>query len=638
MTFHDGTPPEDVESRRTSLYERFVDLLSDVNVCSRQGLAERFDSTIGAGTVLMPFGGARQRTPIQTMVALLPTDGPTTTCSGMADCFNPQWTRRNPYLGAFLTVCESVAKLVATGFRRRDAYLTLQEYFPRLGDDPARWGQPLAALLGALAAQRLLGVAAIGGKDSMSGSFTGPDGRRLDVPPTLISFAVAVGDVRRVVSPEFKRAGVRLVAVGADSVADGQGFLAALDAVERLTAIGKVTSAWVCGDGGLAEGVFLGAIGNDIGVDVTLEADHLFRCCPGTVLLGVEHDAEFGGVPVVDVGRTVADPALTVGGERLPLDELERAWDAPLESVFPRHAPGVDAAAGAVPVAASPAGFAAPAPRGRPRDTTVRAARPSVWIPVFPGTNCEDDTARALAMGGAAPRLQVINNLTPADVAASARFAAENISRSQMVVLPGGFSGGDEPEGSAKLIASFLRSDAVADALMGLLDRDGLILGICNGFQALIKLGLVPYGRILPADASSPTLTFNAVGRHQSMLVRTRVSSVLSPWLAGSKVGDITTVAVSHGEGRFVVGPQQFDALVAAGQIATQYVGPDGRPAMRTPWNPNGSYGAVEALTSPDGRVLGKMGHSERSGPHLYRNVPSDVGPSIFRAGVSYFA
>ena len=616
-----------------TVHARFIGLLTDINVCGRQGLAERFDSTIGAGTVLMPFGGVRQKTPVQTMVALLPTGGLTTTCSGMADGFNPYWTQRNPYEGALLAVCDSVAKLVAAGFRRRDAYLTLQEYFPALGGDAARWGQPLAALLGALAAQRLLGVAAIGGKDSMSGSFESATGERLDVPPTLVSFAVATGDVRRVVSPEFKRSGVRLIAVGADPVTSPEGFVAALDVVERLTAEGHVESAWVCGAGGLAEGLFLGAIGNNIGVDVGASAAILFEPCPGTVLLGVADGADLGDVPYVEVGRTIEDEALLIDGQRLPLDELERAWEAPLDGVFPRHAPEHDADDVAVPLA-TPARH--PVRHARP---TGRRPHPVAWIPVFPGTNCEDDTARALAAAGAEPRLQVINNLTPADVAASAALAADNIRRSQMVVLPGGFSGGDEPDGSAKLIASFLRSEQVAEALTGLLDdRDGLILGICNGFQALIKLGLVPFGRILPAEASFPTLTYNAIGRHQSMLVRTRVASVLSPWLANCEVGDVHTIAVSHGEGRFVVDPAQYDALVVGGQIATQYVGPDGTPTMRTPWNPNGSYGAVEALSSPDGRVLGKMGHSERAGQHLYRNVAPSAHQPIFEAGVAYFA
>jgi len=618
---------------------RFVQLLSDINVCSRQGLAERFDSTIGAGAVLMPFGGERQKTPVQTMVALLPTDGPTTTCSGMADGFNPYWTQRNPYEGALLAVCESVAKLVAAGFSRRDAYLTLQEYFPKLGDDPTRWGQPLTALLGALAAQRLLGVAAIGGKDSMSGSYETASGERLDVPPTLISFAVATGDVRRVVAPEFKHAGVRLVAVGGNPVDDPAGFVAALDVVERLTAAGQVEAAWVCGAGGLAEGLFLGAIGNNVGVEAVLDADALFEPSPGSVILAVDDNADMGGISVVEVGRTIADAALIVEGDRLPLDDLERAWDAPLEGVFPRHVPLAGVASEPVPCATPEPGCEA-SRRQVHRSVPIGVKpHPTAWIPVFPGTNCEDDTARALAAAGAKPCLQVINNLTPADVVESARVAAENIRRSQMVVLPGGFSGGDEPDGSAKLIASFLRSDSVAEALTSLLDeRDGLILGICNGFQALVKLGLLPYGRILPADTSSPTLTFNALGRHQSMLVRTRVASVLSPWLANCQVGDVHTVAVSNGEGRFVTDAAQYDSLVAHGQIAAQYVGPDDQPTMRTPWNPSGSWHAVEAISSPDGRVLGKMGHSERTGQYVYRNVAPGACQPIFQAGVAYFA
>jgi len=684
----------------------FTDMLSSLEFCNRQGLAERFDSTIGAGTVLMPFGGVRQRTPVQTMVGLLPTDGPTTTCSGMADGFNPWWTQRNPFDGAFLAVCDSVAKLVAAGFSRADAYLSLQEYFPRLGADAVRWGQPLAALLGALKAQRLLGVAAIGGKDSMSGTF-----ENLDVPPTLISFAVATGDVRRVVSPEFKRPGARLVAVGANPVDDAAGFLATLDAVEKLTATGAVESAWVCGAGGLAEALFLGAVGNGIGVDASgLTTSDLFQPRPGTMLLSLTDDADLtplANLPVLEVGQTVADELIIIGDERLSLADLEAAWDAPLAGVFPRHvglqpgprvvrcAEGVSVAGGvpgvdafgilSTPFTLGPSYTGAPTDRGgdtpKPplvenlppntppvevepptpsscaerakrvesqdlakRQTRFTNTKPTAWIPVFPGNNCEDDTAKALRRAGANVNLQVINNLTPAAVAKSARLAAANIAACQMVVIPGGFSGGDEPDGSAKLIASFMRGPAVADALMALLDdRDGLILGICNGFQALIKLGLVPFGRIVSAEPSSPTLTFNAIGRHQSMLVRTRVASTLSPWLAGSQVGDVHTVAVSHGEGRFVADDAQLDALAAGGQIAAQYVDLGNQPTMATPCNPNGSAGAVEALTSPDGRVLGKMGHTERAGQYLYRNVTTGdetASPHdpIFESGVAYFA
>ena len=710
------TPGPQAPSIRADLQTRFTTMLSSLEFCNRQGLAERFDSTIGAGTVLMPFGGVRQRTPTQTMVALLPTGGPTTTCSGMADGFNPYWTQRNPFEGAFLAVCDSVAKLVAAGFSRQNAYLTLQEFFPRLGVDPDRWGQPLAALLGALKAQRLLKVAAIGGKDSMSGTF-----ENLDVPPTLISFAVATGDVRRVVSPEFKRPGTRLMALRADPVADPAGFVAALDAVERLTAAGVVSSAWVCGAGGLAEALFLGAVGNGVGVEVSASLaedssrpegaqassstgslgdqpalaavcgaaspdrrsvphqktptdwiEALFDSCPGTMLLGLEDGADLApldGLSVAEVGRTIADEALIIGGERLPLSDLEAAWDAPLSSVFPRHAAEVGGGlestqAGGTPVRAGDtaaadagqpcgepcgedgawgpgAGWSAP-PSSKLAQRTV-GPHPTAWVPVFPGTNCENDTARALTRAGADVCLQVINNLTPSEVVESARLAAANIAKCQMVVIPGGFSGGDEPDGSAKLIASFLRGPAVAEALTSLLDdRDGLVLGICNGFQALVKLGLVPYGRILPADASFPTLTFNLIGRHQSMLVHTRVASTLSPWLAHCRVGDVHTIAVSHGEGRFVANAGQLASLGEAGQIAAQYVDLSGTPTMATPWNPNGSAGAVEALTSPDGRVLGKMGHSERSGQYLYRNVLAGDDPAshqpVFEAGVAYFA
>jgi len=604
--------------------ERYEALLADLNVCSQQGLAERFDATIGAGTVVMPFGGARQRTPEQVMVATLPTGTPTDTCSGMACGFNPFWTERNPFQGAYLAVCDSIAKLVAAGFSRRDAYLTLQEYFPTLGDDPDRWGLPLAALLGALAAQRVLKVAAIGGKDSMSGSF-----EHLDVPPTLASFAVATGSASRVVAGEFVRPDARLVLVGTDPLIDPDGFVATLDAVERWSQQGAVLSAFACGAGGVAEAVFLGAIGNGIGAQITADPQHLFDAAPGHILLSVADDADLTGVPVAEVGRTTPEPVLLIGDERLGLAELEAIWDAPLAGVYPRHSARADEPA--------PEPVSSPTrPSARPHG--VCAARPTAWIPVFPGTNCEDDTARAMERAGGAAQVQVLVTLTPDDVAASARLAAQNIARAQMVILPGGFSGGDEPDGSAKLIVSFLRHLAVAEALTALLDeRDGLVLGICNGFQALIKLGLLPSGRILPATPDSPTLAANRIGRHQSMLVRTRIASTLSPWLAACQVGDVHTVAVSHGEGRFVASPQRYAALAAAGQVCAQYVDDHDRPTLCEPWNPNGSLGAVEALCSPDGRVLGKMGHTERSGPALYRNVAPGACQPLFESGVAYY-
>ena len=602
--------------------DRFRRILSDLNVCGQQGLSERFDSTIGAGTVLMPFGGKYQRTPIQTMAAKLPAAGETDTCSGMANAFNPYRSEQNPFDGAFLAVCESVNKLVAAGFERKRAYLTLQEYFPRLGDVAERWGMPLAALLGSLAAQETLGVAAIGGKDSMSGSFEG-----LDVPPTLVSFAVAAGSVKRVVSPEFKREGARLFLVGADPTRDPGAFLRTLDWMEDMTARGAIESAWVLESGGLPEALFKMAIGNDIGARVDCAEYELFAPHIGGTLVALGDSEPPEGVPFITVGETIGEAAIIVGGERLTLNGLLEPYESRLSGVFPRRA--------------ADEGDELP-PTVSYGKTMIRNSvgfgQPTAWIPVFPGTNCELDTARALRRAGAKAEIQVLNNLSPRAIEESAEHAARLIRQSQMIVIPGGFSGGDEPDGSAKLILSFLRNPRVAEALTELVDtRMGLALGICNGFQALIKLGLAPYGKILDAENRSPTLTYNRIGRHQSMLVRTRVSSTLSPWLSRCALGDIHTVAVSHGEGRFALPPDVFASLAEAGQIAAQYVGPDGRPSMDTRFNPNGSYAAVEAICSPDGRILAKMGHTERSGAGLYKNVAEGAFQPLFEGGVDYF-
>ncbi|MDR1570555.1 MAG: phosphoribosylformylglycinamidine synthase [Oscillospiraceae bacterium] len=605
-----------------NLRERFRSVLSDLNVCSQQGLSERFDSTIGAGTVLMPFGGKRQRAPIQTMVAKLPARGETDACSGMAFGFNPYWMERNPFDGAFLAVCESVNKLIAAGFSRADAYLTLQEYFPRLGQNPLRWGLPLAALLGALAAQELLAVAAIGGKDSMSGSF-----EELDVPPTLVSFAVAAGSVRRVVATDFKRAGAKLALVGADPISEPDAFLATLNWIEGATARGAIESARTLEAGGLAEALFKMAIGGDIGVSLECDQSILFGGRPGETLVALAPGEAPSGIPFIWAGETIPEPAIYAGDERLPLDYLSEPYEARLAGVFPRRAPDE--------------GTDHPKIISYNKPHIIRSigfGRPTAWIPVFPGTNCEIDTARALETAGANANIMVINNLSPGAITESVERAAQSIRRSQMIIIPGGFSGGDEPDGSAKLILAFFRNPQIADAVGDLIDRRrGLMLGICNGFQALIKLGLVPFGNVRNASESSPALTYNRIGRHQSMLVRTRIASNISPWLSRCSVGDIHTVAISHGEGRFVISPEAFDSLANAGQIAIQYIDPNGSPTMDTRYNPNGSYGSVEAISSLDGRILGKMGHTERSGIGLFKNVDEGAYQPLFEGGVDYF-
>ena len=611
-----------------TLEEKLTALMSDLNTCSKKGLSERFDSTIGAGTVLMPFGGRTQLTPVQAMAAKLPVPhGETKTCSGMAWGYNPFIAEQSEYHSAYLAVVESVSKLVATGFSAKNAYLTFQEYFERLGADPTRWGRPMASLLGALDAQVELGVAAIGGKDSMSGSF-----ENIDVPPTLVSFAVAAGNTDNVVSPEFKLPGSKLVLLSPamrDGLLPNAGSLKLLWAqVETLIKEKKVLSAYTPSMGGLAEALFKMGLGNRLGVRFApgFDAARLFGYAYGSFVLELAEDIDVG----TPIGETTARYVWELNGETADLAKVQEAYEAKLEPVQPY--PKAEAA-----------GPAQEAPALKyealnPVAPKVGTAKPRVLIPVFPGTNCEYDSARAMERAGAEPEVFVINNLTPANVAESVAAVKELIGRSQMIFLPGGFSGGDEPEGSAKFITAFFRNPAITEAVRGLLQkRDGLMLGICNGFQALIKLGLVPFGDIVETDDTCPTLTFNTIGRHQSMLVRTRVASNLSPWLQYTKPGDVHTVAVSHGEGRFVAGAETLDRLVKNGQIATQYVDLSGKPTMDVRHNPNGSYYAVEGITSPDGRVLGKMGHSERSGDNLYKNVDGNKYQKLFEGGVDYF-
>ena len=615
--------PYEPQWKGESWGEKLHSLVSDLNVCSKKGLSERFDSTIGAATVLMPFGGKYQLTPAQAMAAKLPVPGETTTCSGMAWGYNPYLMEKKQYSGAYLAVVESVCKLVASGFRYEDAYLTFQEYFQRLGSDPERWGQPFAALLGALKAQVDLGVAAIGGKDSMSGSF-----ESMDVPPTLVSFATAIGSTKNVISPEFKTAGDRVVWLvpGYNDLRPAHKSLKAILAqVEALTAAGKVKAAWTPGYGCAAEGLFKMCLGNRLGFALAggVDPEALFRPAYGSFMLELAEGAEAEGA--LELGTVTEEYTFRLADETVDLAGLQEAYEAKLEPVFPYRGAGE----AVEPVTYRAEKRAAPA---------VGAARPRVVIPVFPGTNCEYDTARAFRRAGAEPQVLVVNNLTPAAVAESCEALVKAIRTSQIVMLPGGFSGGDEPDGSAKFITAFFRAPAVAEAVAELLQkRDGLMLGICNGFQALIKLGLVPYGEIRPLTADCPTLTFNTLGRHQSMLVRTRVASNKSPWLSRCEPGQVHTVAISHGEGRFAASPQVLAQLRENGQIATQYVDLAGAPSMDLSANPNGSVWAIEGITSPDGRVLGKMGHSERSGDALYKNVPGDKYQPLFEGGVDYF-
>ena len=606
--------------------EKMKNLVTDLNVCSKKGLSERFDSTIGAATVLMPFGGKYQLTPAQAMAAKLPVSGETTTCSGMAWGYNPYLMEKKQYSGAYLAVVESISKLVASGFRYEDAYLTFQEYFERLGDAPERWGKPFAALLGALMAQVDLGVAAIGGKDSMSGSF-----ENLDVPPTLVSFATAIGNTKNVISPEFKTAGSKVVWLYPEYQdklelrPEPHSLKKLYKKVEELIASGKVKAAYTPGYGCAAEAVFKMCLGNRLGfaLDAARDPENLFHPAYGSFILEVDPELELD--MGVTLGTVTGTYALKMGGETIDLAALQEAWESKLEPVFPYRKAGatVDKISYEATERRAPA---------------IGIAKPRVIIPVFPGTNCEYDTARAFARAGADPKVLVINNLSASAVAESCAALTQAIRESQIVMLPGGFSGGDEPAGSAKFITAFLRAPSVTEAVHELLQkRDGLMLGICNGFQALIKLGLVPYGEIRPITAECPTLTFNTINRHQSMLVNTRIASNKSPWLSRCSVDEVHTIAISHGEGRFVASDEVVKSLIENGQVATQYVDAAGQPTMNLCYNPNGSVLAIEGITSPDGRVLGKMGHTERSGDELYRNVPGNKYQPLFEGGVDYF-
>jgi len=598
--------------------ERLEALLSDLRFCSRRGLSQRFDSTVGAGTVLIPYGGRNQATPAQVMAALLPVEkGETSTCSVMSFGFDPYALEANPYEGARKAVVSSVAKLVAAGCDPQKAYLSFQEYFERLGRDPLRWGKPVSALLGAFTAQMELEVAAIGGKDSMSGSFLD-----MDVPPTLISFAIAPCEAENIISPEFKAQGsfVYLFPPGVSIAETRRAWQNFRNAAKK----DAILSAWAVTEGGCAEGLFKMAAGNQIGFKAPDELDPeiLFKPCIGGII--AESTRPLPGA--ILLGETTGEPVIAIGDEKAAISDLRQAWEATLEGVFPTKA-GEDMDVPAITYT-------------KPCVLVAKNsfAKPRAVIPVFPGTNCEYDTARAIERAGGRAEIVVINNLSQERLADSVKRLEKAIRDAQMLILPGGFSGGDEPSGSGKFIASFFRNSALTDAMHELLkNRDGLILGICNGFQALIKLGLVPYGEIRPMDGSGPTLTFNLIGRHQSGYVTTRVSSVMSPWLSLCKVGEIYTIPVSHGEGRFVASREMLDRLIQNGQIATQYTDHDGNPTTDIEFNPNGSMLAVEGITSPDGRVLGKMGHTERCGYYVGINVPGNKWQPIFESGVEYY-
>ena len=610
------------------LKDKWLKTLSSLNVCSQKGLVERFDSTIGAGSVLMPFGGKTQLTPTDGMVAKVPVlHGKANTATVMTYGYDPYLSSWSPFHGSIYAVVESVSKAVALGARYEDIYLTLQEYFERLGSDPARWGKPFAALLGAFTAQKELGIAAIGGKDSMSGSF-----EKLDVPPTLVSFAVNTVKADKVVSPEFKKAGnsVVLFKVKKDEnlLPDFAALRTQYKKIYELIQSGCVRSSSVVKGGGLCETVSKMCFGNMLGFafDQGVTKQELFTKEYGAIVLETDDLSAFDGLEYTYLGTVTDRGCIEACGEKIGLADAVSAWERTLEGVYPTKAES-----------AKPCKT-----YSFERKSMLVAkntfAKPRVFIPVFPGTNCEYDTARAFEAAGAVVDVLPFINLTPEDTARTLDNMAKTVSQAQIVMLPGGFSGGDEPDGSGKYIATAFRNPKVSDAVNELLtNRDGLMLGICNGFQALIKLGLVTHGQIVDLAEDAPTLTFNNIGRHVSTIVTTRIASNRSPWLYGVEVGDCHSIAVSHGEGRFYANEEWLARLVQNEQIATQYVSPDGQASADIPYNPNGSVAAIEGIISPDGRVFGKMGHSERAGENIFSNIEGEKDQKLFASGVKYF-
>ena len=606
--------------------DSWTELMSNLNVCSQKGLIEKFDSTIGAGTVLMPFGGVYQLSPSQAMAAKIPVlKGETNTCSLMGWGYNPDISEKSPYHGAMLAVIESIAKIVAAGGTYKKCWLTFQEYFERTQNDPKRWGKPMAALLGAFKAQLEMGCGSIGGKDSMSGTF-----ENIDVPPTLVSFAVSTANADKIVSTEFKGTGSEVIMITPEYDENGlpkfDSIKECFDKVEKIISDGRANAIWTNGYGGIAEGIAKMCFGNKIGFEFTshLSGEELFRPCYGAFIIEL-NGAAADGENVI--GKTIEDYKILCRDYTVSLDNLQRVWEAKLEPVFPCRIKTTDT----TPETYSNANRIQ-------RSASIKVAQPRVLIPVFPGTNCEYDTARAFERAGAKAETIVIRNLSASAIEESVNVFERAIKQSQIIMLPGGFSGGDEPEGSGKFITAFFRNAKIKDAVHDLLqNRDGLMLGICNGFQALVKLGLVPFGEIIDMADDAPTLTFNTIARHQSMMVTTRIASNKSPWLYGCEVGDIHTIPISHGEGRFVAPDRIIQQMANNGQIATQYVDLDGNPTMDIRYNPNTSVEAIEGITSPDGRVLGKMGHSERIGSFIGKNVPGSKDQKIFESGVAYF-
>ncbi len=621
-----------LENEDITLTKAWLANLQDLNVCSQKGLVERFDSTIGSNTVLMPFGGKYQATPTEGMVAKLPVQsGETHTASVMTYGYNPQLSKWSPFHGALYAVVEAVTKVVALGGDYRKVRLTLQEYFEKLGKDPEKWGKPFSALLGAFYAQRKLGIPAIGGKDSMSGTFM-----ELHVPPTLVAFAVNVLETGNVISQEFKKAGSQVVLLSAtrdeDEIPNFEHLLQNFKKVNELIRSGKVLASHTVRMGGLAAALSKMSFGNQIGMAFNgqVEVGSLFDPDYGSIVLEIGGDVAlkdaFGEVDYEFLGVTLERPVIALNGVNIQITAAFEAWEKPLERIFPTKTEKM--------IEPQRISYGL---RNAKRPST-KIAKPRIIIPVFPGTNCEYDSARAFERAGGQVETLVIRNLSATDVEQSIQELVKQIEKAQIIMLPGGFSAGDEPDGSGKFIATMFRNPRIKEAVMKLLNqRDGLMLGICNGFQALIKLGLVPYGDIVDLGENSPTLTYNKIGRHVSCMVQTKVVSTLSPWFSRVELGEIHSIAVSHGEGRYVAHQDVIQKLITQGQVATQYVDLNGKPSNEVIYTPNGSYEAIEGITSPDGRVLGKMGHSERTGVGVAINIPGNKYQPIFQGGVNYF-
>lgn len=615
-----------------TISDKFDSVLKDLNVCSQKGLVEKFDNTIGSNTVLLPFGGKYQRTPIQGMVAKIPVlDGKTTTSSIMTFGYNPKIGKWSPFHGALYAVVESICKLVAVGGDYKTTRLTFQEYFEKLGKDKTKWGKPFSALLGAYYAQKQFEIPAIGGKDSMSGTF-----EHINVPPTLVSFAVDTVDAEYVVSQEFKKAGSVLAVIKTPTLESGipdfNILKKNLDKIRELTQAKKVLASYALGYGGLGEAIAKMAFGNKIGFEVAkdVDADKLFDPAYGNIALEIDK-ADLALLEDLDykvAGTTIEGQYIDVDGYKVCLGKIYKAYESTLEPIFPTKAVEPTGEVKNINFIVN-----------EHQKSSLSIAQPKVFIPAFPGTNCEYDSARAFEDAGAKASIKVFRNLNYANIEDSIETMVKEIESSQIVMIPGGFSAGDEPDGSAKFIATVFRNPKIAEAVNDLLtNRDGLMLGICNGFQALIKLGLVPYGEIKPVTSEdAPTITYNNIGRHQAKVVTTRIASNKSPWLAGTQVGDLHSISISHGEGKFVANKETFDQLVANGQIATQYVDLDGNATYDIDYNPNGSFYAVEGITSADGRILGKMGHSERIGKYTLKNIHGEKDQKIFESGVNYF-